>query len=231
MGGAKKRRALDWPTACMPSQPLASGRVASLLSLILLIVSAPAHATTEYVLPSLFDVAGVAANDVLYIRETPSTRGRIVGQLAPGARNIEVVGYDASGKWARINVGEQTGWVAFRFLLYRVDVWRPESLPANLHCLGNEPFWSLKASANTVVLSTPEDRIVMEIDTVLDSGRFRDTRRSVTTTGGVQSLTAIIVPMACSDGMSERAYGLDVTVLLDTRGDRQMLTGCCSISP
>lgn len=212
----------------LPSQRAVAAVVLSLL----VAVSAPAHATTEYTLPSLFDVAGVAADDVLNIREAPGANARIVGELSPDARNIEVVGFDASGKWARINAGEQTGWVAFRFLRYRLDVWQPQTLPASLQCRGTEPFWSFTATSDAVVFSTPEvRRTVMPIDSVLDTGGFRDTRRSVTATGTGQSLTAIIVPMACSDGMSDRAYGLDVTVLLETRGNLQMLTGCCSVAP
>ncbi|MGY9048919.1 hypothetical protein P775_07370 [Puniceibacterium antarcticum] len=44
-------------------------------------------------------------------------------------------------------------------------------------------------------------------------------------------MTAVIVPMACSDGMSDRNYGLDVTQILDGGDARQMLTGFCSIAP
>lgn len=196
------------------------------------LMSYPALATTEYVLPSLFDVAGVAADDVLNIRETPSARARIVGEFPPDAENIEVVGYDASGKWARINAGEQTRWVALRFLQYRVDVWEQGALPSRLRCLGNEPFWSLEARGDSLVYSTPEvPRTVFDIDTIAETGRFRDPRRAVTASTGRRSMTATIVPMACSDGMSDRAYGLDATVLLHRGGGTEMLTGCCSIAP
>lgn len=192
----------------------------------------PALATTEYMLPSLFDVAGVAADDVLNIREAPSARARIVAELPPDARNIEVVGYDASGKWARINAGEKTGWVALRFLQYRVDVWEPRTLPPSLHCLGNEPFWSLEVSGETLVYSTPDvPRTVFDLEAAADTGRFRDPRRALTASTGRLSMTASIVPMACSDGVSDRAYGLDATILFHRSGGTEMLTGCCSIAP
>jgi uncharacterized membrane protein len=192
----------------------------------------PALATTEYVLPSLFDVAGVAANDVLNIREAPSARARILAELPPDAQNIEVVGYDASGKWARINADEQTGWVALRFLQYRVDVWEPGTLPPSLHCLGNEPFWSLEVRGDTLLYSTPDVlRTMFDLQAIADTGRFRDPRRAVTASTGRQSMTAAIVPMACSDGMSDRAYGLDATILFHRGGGTEMLTGCCSIAP
>lgn len=199
---------------------------------IFLVAACPAAATQEYILPTLFDVTDVADNDVLNIRETPSASAAIIGTLAPHARNIEVVGYDSTGRWARINTAERSGWVALRYLAYQVDVWTPDTLPVTLQCLGNEPFWSFRPSGDTVVFSTPDTpETVMNIEQVLTTGAFRDPRRSVLAESESSSFTAIIVPMECSDGMSDRAYGLDVTLILQGRSARQMLTGCCSIAP
>lgn len=210
-------------------------RLAALKGLLLglfLLAAWPVAATPEYTLPTLFDVTGVAANDVLNIRAVPNGSAAIIGTLAPHARDIEVVGYDASGRWARINTGERSGWAALRYLAYQVDVWNPGTLPPTLHCIGTEPFWSFRPRGNTVVFSTPEaPESVMRIETVLTTGMFRDPRRSVTAQGASQRMTAVMVPMACSDGMSDRAYGLDFTVILEGRGEPQMLTGCCSIAP
>ena len=72
---------------------------------------------------------------------------------------------------------------------------------------------------------------IMRIEQVLATGMFRDPRWSVTTQGESLRLTAVIVTLACSDGMSNRSYGLDVTVIIEGRGQLQMLTGCCSIAP
>ena len=192
----------------------------------------PAAATQEYTLPTLFDVTGVAANDVLNIRATPNASAAIIGTLSPQARDIEVVGYDETGRWARVNVGEQGGWAALRFLAYQVDVWTQGTLPPTLHCLGNEPFWSLRPRGSRVVFSTPETpESAMRIEQIVTTGMFRDPRRSVTAQGETLRITAVMVPMACSDGMSDRAYGLDVTVILEGRGEPQMLTGCCTIAP
>ena len=44
--------------------------------------AAPAWATPEYVLPTLFDVTGVAADDRLNIRERPDPSAPIIGTLA-----------------------------------------------------------------------------------------------------------------------------------------------------
>lgn len=199
---------------------------------LFLVTAGPAAATQVYILPTLFDVTGVAANDVLNIREAPSSTAAIIGTLSPRARDIEVVGYDATGRWARINTGERSGWVALRFLAYQSDVWTPGTLPPSLHCLGNEPFWSFSPRGDVVVYSAPEvPGDAMRIEQVLTSGIFRDPRRSVSARSATRRMTAVIVPMACSDGMSEHSYGLDVTVILEARGEPQMLTGCCSIAP
>ena len=192
----------------------------------------PASATQEYILPTLFDVSGVAANDVLNIRAAPDANAAITGTLSPRARNIEVVGYDDTGRWARINTGESSGWAALRFLAYQVDVWNPGTLPPTLHCLGNEPFWSLQTRGNELVFATPDDpESTMSIEQVVSTGMLRDPRRSVTAQSPTRRMTAVMVPIACSDGMSDRTYGLDVTVILEGRGEPQMLTGCCSVAP
>jgi uncharacterized membrane protein len=192
----------------------------------------PAAATQEYTLPTLFDVTGVAPDDVLNIREAPNASAAIIGTLSPDARDVEVVGYDASGRWARINTGERSGWAALRYLAYQVDVWTLGTLPPTLLCLGTEPFWSFRPVGDRVVFSTPDKpEVRMSIEAVLTTGRFRDPRRSVSAEGGTRRLSAVMVPMACSDGMSDRTYGLDVTVILEERGQAQMLTGCCTIAP
>ena len=199
---------------------------------IFLIAAWPVAATQEYILPTLFDVTDVAEGDVLNIRQAPSAGAAIIGTLAPDARDIEVVGYDSTGQWARVNTAERSGWVALRYLAYQVDVWTPGTLPATLQCLGTEPFWSFRPRGEAVVLSTPDaPETAMSIGQVLTTGVFRDPRRSVLAESDSSSFTAIIVPMECSDGMSDRAYGLDVTVVIEGPGEPQMLTGCCSISP
>lgn len=194
-------------------------------------VAAPAVATQEYILPTLFDVTGVAANDVLNIRAAPNAGAEIIGTLEPNARDIEVVGHDATGQWARINTGERTGWAALRFLSYQVDVWTPGTLPQTLQCVGNEPFWLFRPQGDDVVFSTPDrPGAVMRIERLVSSGIFRDPRRSLSVQSESRRMTAVIVPMACSDGMSDRSYRLDVTLILEEGDEAQMLTGCCSIA-
>lgn len=206
---------------------MAGGAMIAMLTLI----AGPAAATQEYILPTLFDVTGVAQNDALNIRSAPNAQAVILGTLAPDARNIEVVGFDETGRWAQVNAGPVSGWASARYLDYQVDVWKPDELPATLQCRGNEPFWSLRPQGDTLVFSTPDARDrEMAIEEVLDTGVFRDPRRAVTAQDGSDSITAFIVPMACSDGMSDRAYGLDVTAVVKKSGLTQLLNGCCTIA-
>lgn len=205
---------------------------AGLALALLLLAAAPVSATEEYILPTLFDVTGVAADDVLNIRSAPDAGAEIIGTLAADARDIEVVGHDDTGRWARINAGERSGWAALRYLAYQVDVWSPGTLPPTLHCLGTEPFWSFRPRGNEIVFSTPEGpESGMEIEQVLSTGILRDPRRSISAQGESRRITATMVPMACSNGMSDHSYGLDVTVILEGRGEPEMRAGCCSIAP
>ncbi|MGM0583926.1 MAG: COG3650 family protein [Pseudomonadota bacterium] len=197
-----------------------------------LLWAGPASATQEYILPTLFDVTDVAADDVLNIRARPSARSEIIGALAANARDIEVVGHDGSGRWAQVNTNERRGWVALRHLAYRTDVWEPGELPETLRCMGTEPFWSLAFRRNAAILSAPaRPDSTMTLEAVLDTGVFRSPRRAIVAGDAERSLTAVITPAICSDGMSDRVYGLDATLVIEDAEGPRMLTGCCSIAP
>ncbi len=202
------------------------------LAVCALLMGGPAEATQEYLLPTLFDVTGVAAGDVLNVRAEPGADGEIVGALAPDAERVEVVAHDPSGRWGRVNLQGRSGWVAMRFLAYRTDVWEPGRLPEGLRCLGTEPFWSLSFTQERVVLERPDEAEArMALEAALDTGVFRDPRRAVVAAGEDRRLTAVISPAACGDGMSDRAYGLSADVILEQAGEASLLTGCCSIAP
>ena len=195
----------------------------------LALLAGPALAAAEYQLPTLFDVTGVAANDRLNIRERPDAGARIIGTLPPDARGIEVLA-ERNG-WAQVNTAERAGWVSARYLTYRTDVWQAGQLPATLNCLGTEPFWSLRQVGTTMVYETPEGARQMERRAVLDPG-FRSPVRGVIAGDAQGRLTLAMQPMQCSDGMSDRIYGLSALLIFDEAGQRsRMQTGCCRINP
>ncbi|WP_299360656.1 SH3 domain-containing protein [uncultured Paracoccus sp.] len=199
------------------------------LLVLALCCATPAWATPEYVLPTLFDVTGVAADDRLNIRERPDPSAPIIGTLAPDAREVEVVG-ERSG-WAQVTSAERSGWVNAKFLAYRTDVWEPGALPPTLGCVGTEPFWALSQGAGGMVFSSPDgpDR-TMELRKVMDDGHFRSPVRGLIAGDAQGRLTAVIRPEQCSDGMSDRAYGLSATLIFDGSAQAsRMFTGCCRI--
>lgn len=188
--------------------------------------ASPALATQEYILPTLFDVSGVSSHDVLNIRAEPSARAARIGTLAPDAQRVEVVEEQAG--WGRINTGEGTGWVSMRYLAYRTDVWQPGQLPPAFRCLGTEPFWDARVEDGDLVLRSPEDQAGdrRPVRAVLDTGIFRDPARVVV----AQDMTLFSHPQICSDGMSDRLFGLSATLVI--HGDQpRMLSGCCMIQP
>ncbi|WBU53258.1 COG3650 family protein [Paracoccus sp. SCSIO 75233] len=192
-----------------------------------MLLATPVSATQEYVLPTLFDVSGVAADDVLNIRARPTTRSEVIGTLAPDATGIEIVATE--GNWGRVNLAERSGWVSMHFLRYRTDVWESGSLPAGFTCGGTEPFWSLDPEGGGMRWSTPEGDRIFERLTVLDSGVLRSPRRALLAQDAAGTVSATVTPKQCSDGMSDRVYGLEATVIFQDDPVR-LYSGCCQIT-
>lgn len=192
------------------------------LALAAALLAPPAHATQEYILPTLFDVTGVAADDVLNIRERPSATSPVIGQLAPDQTHIEVT--EERDGWARVNSGERSGWASMRYLTYRTDVWQAGQMPG-FTCFGTEPFWNLRQSGDDLVLEGVDmPAASYPLQSVLGGDVFRDPSRALVAEG----LTVSIIPQQCSDGMSDRAFGLRASVI--RHGDQpRLFQGCCSI--
>ena len=179
-------------------------------------------------LPALYAVHDVAHDDVLNVRALPDAQAEIIGTLAHDAQGIEVTMLSRAGQWAQINITERTGWVAFRYLRREAIERDALGLPASLQCFGTEPFWDIRfANPEEIILRTPEGdaRHALLISAPsaanvdLGAGGFRFEWQSQATV-----VTAHILPGHCSDGMSDRAYGLHY---VDDLGPR---IGCCSLN-
>lgn len=199
-------------------------RLAHLL-VALCLMAAPALATTDEALPALYDVAGVAADDVLNIRAEPTASAAIIGALGPKARRIEVIQLDASGHWGRVNSGEGTGWVSMAYLARQPGQF--DSLgPAITSCFGTEPFWRIApapggwqmtmmgAPLGTAMVLIPADR----------TGR-PDTYAWLAGQGAL-----VIRRALCSDGMSDQLFGLAAELVTPNQGGASLWTGCCSLT-
>ncbi|MDP0929123.1 SH3 domain-containing protein [Paracoccus onubensis] len=198
-------------------------------ALALILLATPALATPEYILPTLFDVTGVEADDVLNIRAEPSANAEIIGTLAPDATDIEVVeeGFQGKSSWFRVNTGERSGWVSQNYMTPHYDVWKQDELPDSLRCFGTEPFWNVKTESGNLTLSTPDaGDDTRPIQSILVSGYYLEPRRAVL----APEMTLTATPEICSDGMSDQVYGMDAMLILHGEEPR-LLSGCCTIQP
>jgi uncharacterized membrane protein len=180
--------------------------------------------------PQLYAVTNVAAGDVLNVREAASGTATIIGELANDATGVEVLKLNATRRWGKINVDEGTGWVAMRFL---EPMGRPIdhfNLPVGLRCLGTEPFWSLTHGDGALQL-TPMDGgpTTLTVELAQDTGIPNDLRRLLDLRSPDGPASGFIYPATCSDGMSDRIYGLSIS--LNSGPGTPLLSGCCTLAP
>jgi uncharacterized membrane protein len=69
----------------------------------------------------------------------------------------------------------------------------------------------------------------MALSAALDIGIDGDPQRALVAEDADGRLTVGITPAACSDGMSDRAFGLAALVVREGGGAAELLTGCCSL--
>lgn len=202
------------------------------LAVLLLTVMAGVAAAQDY--PALHGVSGVAADDVLNIRRAPDPGSEIIGSFQPDEAGIEVMFTDPSGRWARVNAGERAGWTSLGFLtredsLAWHDMYRP------VQCFGTEPFWSLELTgrAPSPFLLLGEE--MTTLTPIWESPVFgHGTPDSVVFrhSSAFSQTVTVLRAEACNDGMSDREYGLGVTILSegpDTFLPDPLLRGCCTL--
>ncbi|MDD7969603.1 COG3650 family protein [Roseinatronobacter alkalisoli] len=179
--------------------------------------------------PQLFDVVDVAADDVLNIRQAPSASSDVVGNFAADATGIEVIMLNSTQRWGLVNMDESTGWVFMRYLSGQGQPIDHYNMPVGLRCFGTEPFWSLHSDGGVWQYDSMDGTSAeLEIEIAQDSGIAQDFRRMVRLSGPDGAGTAFIYPAMCNDGMSDRAYGVSISLM--TGPATPLLSGCCSLS-
>lgn len=195
-----------------------------MIRIVLLLICWPMLVAAQ-TFPALYDVIGVADNDVLNIRATPSGSAQIVAALAPDALNIEVTATNDAATWARINSGENIGWVSLSYLSRQPE--HPERpLARQLACFGTEPFWSaeitphqkVRFSSPTTDYETPGAGAIIPANGRLDVFGM-----------SYGNSVAIFRRAQCSDGMSDQLYGLQVDLFKQHNSSQSVYSGCCSI--
>lgn len=180
--------------------------------------------------PSLHNVYDVAPNDVLNVRSGPSVEHPIISSFTYDQKHIEVIRLSESGRWALVNVGEGTGWAASRFL-------KPLSLepriPTTMRCFGTEPFWRAdlwQAGADQRIdlqVLGSLDQTILAHAGAFSSGRSDRFGYVAYDRSAILSVSAQL----CSDGMSDRAFGMSADVFVETISGWQQFSGCCSLAP
>lgn len=175
--------------------------------------------------PEFYSVTGVAADDVLNVRAEPDAQAQIVGEFAPDRRMIEVVALE--GDWAVVNTAETTGYVAARFLSREAGPdWAALGRP--LTCMGTEPFWNLAIlpETRTALMAEPDSP---GPQSMAMGQLWPAVPGSRVAAFSVADGFVTLAPADCSDGMSDRRYGIAVDLFL-TQPSRPRLSGCCTLT-
>lgn len=181
--------------------------------------------------PALYRVSGVAATDVLNVRAGPGTEHQIIGSFAPNQTGVEVIGTTEDRRWGRVSLGEISGWASMRFLSRTGPDWNA-GLPIPLYCGGTEPFWNyqrLIGGGNFSSLVRPEVEPYAELWNGQPTGRGPQTFGLVLDSG-VSRMTVFIRRGICSDGMSDRDFGLIAYFLRTSPEGTELLEGCCTLA-
>lgn len=206
----------------------------AVLTILLFIWSNAAHAQNLW--PALFDVTGVASDDVLNIRAEANAESEVIGTLSYDETGVEVIFASDDGKWGAINVGERSGWVRLSFLQRLSGNWIETQAPF-AQCFGTEPFWSIRyfevEESPRFVFKTPDAETAFRFERQLS--RNRTDRMTLvlgrsTPFGSIPLMYASLRSEACSDGMSDRVYGLGIDVFHKWSDGSETLSGCCSLS-
>ena len=211
------------------------------LAIVVAIFAAmPAFATQDG-WPALYDVAGVAADDVLNIRAEPDAGAPVIGTLAPDAANVEVIRATDDLRWGLVNTAERSGWVSLSYMARQGGQWDGR-MPEVRQCFGTEPFWSLSHEGAQVRFATPEDPAIDG----LVSGRYGSASRRdrfvysgslISPDAGPLEFVLSLRTEACNDGMSDRSYGIGADLLIRDRDASDglrthvLVSGCCSLVP
>lgn len=180
-------------------------------------------------LPAQFDVFGVAANDVLWVRSQPSASAAPVGNLAPNG--TIVVTRMANADWAEVQYGQNTGYVNIGFLMRSTGGNSSHTLngfPLGLTCHGTEPFWTLEIA---------DDRTVTYTSLIDGQAPLASLVQTTPAAGGgypyafaAGAYTGQLSQQSCSDGMSDTSYSMRlILTVTGQNGGVETLYGCCNM--
>lgn len=178
-------------------------------------------------LPALFDVRGVASNDVLNIRAEPNGSAEIYGEYFFDRKGVEVIAISDDRKWGQVVTGGENGWVSMRFLKVRDNSYG--RTPEQLACHGTEPFWSFSINDLSAELERMGEP-TKALDISWWTGSANNAYGSIAfgLEGGDGPHNALLSRQMCSDGMSDADFGWSIFIINSSADNHGLLTGCCS---
>ena len=182
-------------------------------------------------LPAFYSVTGVSADDRLNLRAAPNVQGAILGALEPDARGVEVIRFSEDGKWAQLNLSEGVAWASARYLAREEgpEWWQGETA---LSCHGTEPFWSLvyapEAGASFTAMGQEAQPLAIAWSALPQGGHLGVLGWRFAGEGAEGFAT--LRRELCSDGMSDRLYGITLDLFLAGSGAPLGLRGCCALA-
>ena len=199
-------------------------------SFITALVFAVGTVASAETLPAFYSVTGVGSHSSLNVRVAPSGGAEVIGSLAPDQTGIEITAISPNGYWARLNTRETRGWAATRYLALEADY--PFLPTASLACFGTEPFWSLELPSDMGPIAYNDAGGASQ--TWQRIGQQQSTNRtdrfSVIGENTDETVVVTLTRETCSDGMSDRAYGIS-TEFIRLTAEPSQLSGCCTLQP
>lgn len=187
-------------------------------------------------------VTGVQAGNVVNIRQFPDIAAPVLGQIPADSLHVEILALSEDGLWAQVPMPEGIGWVFRRYLtLERGSDVPPGQIPHPLKCYGTEPFWSLSFEAGGAIgYMTPDMdpgqspiRLTAQTPPAQEDGAPPIAAwRSRLADGVGRVFDLEITRKSCSDGMSDRVFGLGAVLRGPDPHDPQSEErrfGCCTL--
>ena len=207
--------------------------LAGLALVLAILMPGPAHAMFEY------EVTGVASDDQLNMRAHVGEGGAvsdatIVGTIPWNGRGLRATGLAVTigaSVWREVIYGGVRGWVNAHYLK-QVRVLYPDGLPLRLSCGGNEPFWSLALSDGAASFDRMGNKTRYSVVSARSATNHRRRWWLRLANGGRRASAVVSLGAACSDGMSDFDYPLEILWLGEDGGDDGQGTpmhGCCSL--
>lgn len=178
--------------------------------------------------PALHDVSGVSENDILYIRDEPSTAGSVIGAFEHDQTDIEVIREEDG--WGMVNSEEGVGWASLDFL-ERVAM--PDDFPAD--CFGTEPFWTVSrkqysGSPETWLVFEPMDGEAEDFLAKSSDGELGAPRGMALYGKNASEFIVLLMRQeSCNDGMSDRQFGISADIVIGNDARLRQVSGCCSL--